>query len=510
MNSKRVASIDIGSNAMRLLIADRYQGRLRTIQSDRASVRLGAEVFGSGSLSEETISRAVESIRNFKQKIDAAGVETFRAIGTSAMREADNADVFIARAEQQAGVKIEVIDGDEEARLVYLAVSETIEFSKGIDVLVDIGGGSVEVTIVKSGVIIFSESVKVGTVRLMRLFGSGQLSPQNFQHLVSEYSASIKAKIKQRLGDQLVQRCIGTGGNLETFLNLKQRFFNKSGTELWPSEMQQILELLQGYSVEERISRLGLRADRADVVVPAAIVMLHVLQASQAPVLLVPGVGVKEGVAYELMSGAKEDDPHFVCGNLVEGALEIGRKYLFDEAHASCVAKLALSIFEQVQDLHKLSIEGRKLLELAALLHDIGHFVSSRGHHKHSFYLIESAAFPGLTKREKIMVACIARYHRKRFPNLEHAAYRELGEEERLLVCRLAAILRIADGLDGDRRQRVTNVRLSPPEGSSKADLLHLNLEIEGQGDLLLDKWAVKSKSDLFEHIYGCRINIVS
>lgn len=519
MNGQRVASIDIGSNAMRLFIAEEREGRLEALESDRASVRLGADVFDKGLLSEQTINSAVEAIKSFKNKIDAAGVNRFRAIGTSAMREAQNGQVFIDLAEKESGVKIEIIDGDEEARLVYLAVSETVTFSSGIDVLVDIGGGSVEITIVKAGAILFSESVKMGTVRLIRLFGSGEISAKEFEHLVHEYSKTIKTKIVEQLGDQKVERCIGTGGNLETFLQLREKFFNRKSTQLELTELEEILERLQELSVQDRIDKLGLRADRADVIVPAAIVMLHVLRASQATTLVVPGVGVKEGVAYELRQEIKENDPHFCSGNLHAGALVVGQRYHFDEAHAECVAKLALLIFDKTKSLHNLAEEGRKLLELAALLHDIGHYISSRGHHKHSFYLIQSASLPALTKSEKLIVACIARYHRKKFPQENHVGFSALNEDEKLMVTRLAAILRLADGLDREHSQLVQSVGVSinlEAEMNAFSDCSKLTgkaggvviLDIEGQGDLLLDCWSVKLKSDLFEHAFGLRVEI--
>lgn len=510
MEGRRVAAIDIGSNAMRLLIAEEVEGKLRTIENDRGAVRLGADVFNSGTLSDNTISRAVQVIKSFKSKIESFGVAKYRAVGTSAMREASNGLQLIEKIRGETGVEVEVIDGEEEARLVYVAISEAIIFTRGVEVLVDIGGGSVEVTIVQAGSILFSESFKMGSVRLIGLFDSGKVSARTFQRMVREYSRGIKSKLSEQIGERPVERCVGTGGNLDTLLELRQQFFKKRGNQIERSELEEILERLQDLSVTERIEKFGLRPDRADVIVPAAIVMLHIMKAAQAPVLLVPEVGVKEGLAYELFQDVRELDPHFFGNNLRDAAVALGRKYHFEEAHALCVSRLALQLFDQTTNLHNLDVEGRKLLEVAGLLHDIGHFISSQGHHKHSFYLIESASLPGLTKKEKLLIACVARYHRKKFPDENHPGYSELKKEERKVVSQLAALLRLADGLDREHRQLVqqVNVQVAKRNSQSEQNPNKLVLSLEGDGDLLLDRWSVKLKSDLFAYVFGMEVEI--
>lgn len=297
---KRIASIDLGSNAIRLLIAEECEGRLESIESDRASVRLGEEAFSHGKLSIETMDKVVQALSGFKVKMEQASVVSYRAIATSAMRDAVNSNILIHRATAEAGIQLEIINGEEEARLVHLAVSKSIVFSKNIDLLVDIGGGSVEITLVKSGKVVFAESFKMGTVRLMQLFGRMHTSEEDFGQAIVRHVQIVGDKIKQQLGAQVVERCIGTGGNLESFLKLRKLFFDKGGAQIELFELQEILTRLQSMSVQQRIEDLGLRVDRADVIVPAAIIMLQMLSAAGANKLIVPGVGVKEGVVYDL------------------------------------------------------------------------------------------------------------------------------------------------------------------------------------------------------------------
>ncbi len=501
---QKIAAIDIGSNAMRLIVASADQGKMQTILTERESVRLGAEVFKDGFLTEETLSRSVEALLRFKSIIEENQVSLCRAIGTSALREAKNSAEFAARIQKETGITVDIIDGDEEARLVYLAVSETIGFSADLDLLIDLGGGSAEVTLCRAGDIIFSESLQMGTVRLINLFKSDLANPRKFAKLVKSYSKALRGRVEEYVGDEDVARCVGTGGNLETFLALRDKLFGEKGSYILREELEEILERLLDLSVEERIKQLELRADRADVIVPAAIVILQVMRAASANRIEVPRVGVREGVVYQLALGNPENDPHFKRKHLIQAALLVGRKYKFREAHAKNVAKLAIDIFEQTTELHGLDEEGRKLLEIAALLHDIGHFVSSRAHHKHSHYLIESASFPALTRKEKLMIACIARYHRKKFPEQSHSAYASLNPLDQEVVLKLSAILRLADGLDRDHTQQVQGVEMEidKPAGIAR-------LKISGGSDLSLDTWSVNLKAALFAHVYKLKVEIV-
>jgi exopolyphosphatase/guanosine-5'-triphosphate,3'-diphosphate pyrophosphatase len=493
-----VAAIDIGSNAMRLLVAKNNSNKIETILTEREAVRLGADVFKDGYIAEATIEKSVAALSRFKVVLEEAGVDSLRAIGTSALRDAKNQADFVARIKDQVGIKIDVIDGEEEARLVYLAVSETIGFSKELDLLIDLGGGSLEATLCQAGDILFSESSQIGTVRLLKMFNADTNSPKTFARLVRAYSRSIGTTITQQLAGRNISRCIGTGGNLETFLNLREKFLSGKGKFILREDLEHILERLLELNLEQRIEQFELRADRADVIVPAAIVILEILKSANIDRIEVPSVGVREGVAYELFQANQEQNPHFERAHLTQAAIEIGKKYRFIEAHAKNVASLALSLFEQTRALHDYGEEEKKLLELAALLHDIGHFVSSRSHHKHSYYLIQSASFPGLTKKEKLIVGLVARYHRKKFPQYSHVGYSELSEVDQNRVQRLGAILRLADGLDRDHNQQVVDLQFLINSETKSAKLL-----LEGRGDLALDTWSSKIKADLFEHVFG-------
>jgi len=254
--------------------------------------------------------------------------------------------------------------------------------------------------------------------------------------------------------------------------------------------------------VEERKKRLGLRSDRADVILPALIVLQSLMRQTGISSLVIPHVGLKDGLLEDLRFQALGQRPDGLDSQQVLAAvLQLGRKYDFDEPHARKVADLSLQFFDGLQPLHQLGPSHRLLLESAGLLHDIGKFINFSGHHKHSHYIVEASPLVGLTLRERKVVAAITRYHRKSPPNLQHEFYRQLSVEDRLLVTRLSAILRMAEALDAEHGGLVDN--LSVRIGKSKVLLI-----LQGRGDLLLERWSAASKLDPFEKAFGVKFSI--
>lgn len=268
-------------------------------------------------------------------------------------------------------------------------------------------------------------------------------------------------------------------------------------------DLRRILARLAGMTVEERVRDLGLREDRADVILPAAVIFDRIAELGQAERIRIPRVGVKEGVLLDLVFDYAEHRAHESELDRVTraGAIAIGRRYRFDEVHARHVAELALSLFDQLADRHGLDETGRRRLETAALLHDIGQFVSYRRHHKHSWYLVTHSELPGLSQRDVRLVALVTRYHRRSEPKDYHEGYQELNNADKVEVQKLAAILRVADALDHEHRRRVRGVELRIKGGRG-------TLVLSPDQDTLLEQWALKKKSGLFERVYDLKLQI--
>ncbi len=498
-----VAAIDTGSNAIRFLAA-RFTapGRWTEIESERVPVRLGHQVFLRGRMAPEAMDAAVQAFVRFRERIDALGIRHVRAVATSAVREARNGAILTERILREAELRLEVITGKEEARLVHTAVGWRIDLSGGQWVLVDLGGGSVEVSLVDDAGMLWSESHTMGSVRLLEEVTEGTHDPGRLRTLLEEYVSVLRIPDPAQYWKP--QGILATGGNIEALARLAAAPSDENGVaHLAMADLEASIQLLTRLSYRERMDRLGLREDRADVILPAALVYQRVARVAGAQEILVPGVGVKEGIVLDLVNHLATPGPAEArdVSQLVQSAVSLGRRFMFDEAHARQVARLALLLFDRLEKLHGLGPRDRHLLHAAALLHDIGNFVAVKKHHKHSLYLISRSELPGLTLDENLLVANVARYHRKGHPQPHHAEYMRLSPSDRVRVDQLASLLRIADALDRQHLQRVHEVEVGVRG-------LELRMEIAGEGDLLLERWAVGQKKGLFEETYGLTVTV--
>ncbi len=479
-------------------------GQFHELAYERVPVRLGHQVFLRGRLAPEAMEAAVRAFVLFREKMDSLGIEHYRAVATSAVREAHNGSLLVDRIQRETGIELEVITGSEEARLVHLAVSSRIELKGGKWLLVDLGGGSVEVSLVDDAGMLWSESHTMGSVRLLEELAGEAEDPGRLQRLLTEYVSILRIPAPAQYWTP--QGCIATGGNIEALARLAAAQPDENGVSRLPlRDLEALIQLLMRLSFRERIDQLGLREDRADVILPAAMVYHRVAREAGVEEILVPHVGVKEGVVLELATDLTSQSSHDARweGQLIQSATSLGRRYMFDEAHGLHVAKLSMRLFDLLQELHGLGPRDRHLLLAAAILHDIGTFVSFKKHHKHSLYLIYRSELPGLSPTENIVVANVARYHRKSPPRPHHQEYMRLPPEERVRVDRLAALLRLADSLDRQHLQLVHDVAVS-------VNGVAVTLTLEGEGDLLLERWALSKKKDLFEDTFGLSVRIDS
>jgi exopolyphosphatase/guanosine-5'-triphosphate,3'-diphosphate pyrophosphatase len=499
----RVGGIDVGSNAIRFLAAEfSAPGKYRVLAESREPVRLGHEVFLSGKLARGAMEAAVEAIAGFRAQLEALGIAHYRAVATSATRESRNGEEFVSRVRRETGIELEVITGSEEARLVYEAVKAQVPFGRKKWLLVDLGGGSVEVSLVDSTAILWSESHTMGSVRLLEELAGSSEEPGRFQRLLEEYAATLRIPVIARQWNPA--GLIATGGNIEALARLMGADTGRGRVATLPvADLRRVIAVLSRLSYKQRVEQLGLREDRADVILPAAMVYERVATLAEAEAVLVPAVGLKDGLLVDLVDDLASHEAHEVRKEkqALAGAVALGKRYLFEEGHATHVAHLAGSLFDQLQKLHKLDAADRRMLLAAAVLHDVGIFIGHKKHHKHSLYIISQSEIPEFTPREIAIVANVARYHRKGVPAVHHEAFTGLDSEDRDRVLKLASILRIADALDREHLQAVRAVRATVGKN-------RLMLELDSTGDLLLERWALRRKGGLFADTFGLEVEV--
>jgi len=497
------AAIDIGSNAMRLHIAgpDTESG-IKTIHYHREPVRLGHDAFTRGRISKETMEKALQAFETFRSMIDLYPVQTIRATGTSALRDSINSRELIQLIKDKTDIEIEVISGEEEARLIHLSVHHRVaDMNKMNTLLIDIGGGSIEITLAKYGDIVALESFRMGAVRLLELFrDTSEDSDQ--PKIMNEYIASMQQKVREEMAGMRIDLCIGTGGNIEALGELGVSLLgNASNNRLSYKDIRKLVKHLQSMSYEDRIDRLGLRPDRADVIIPAAIALKSIVKLARPAALLIPSVGLADGVLLDLLQG-QNTDGKALAHQAIAWARSMARKYHADVSHARHVRILARKLFSQLADIHQLDDRDLLLLQVSAIVHEIGITVRPNKHHRHAFYLINASPMVGLSSSEKKLVAIVVRYHRKRTPDADNEPFSELTEAQQKRAFRLNVLLRMAIALDKERRGNVRAIHINHSGKISR-------LQIEGKGDLLLERWTVQKETPWFKEVFGRKLEIV-
>lgn len=501
----RVGIVDMGSNAIRFLVAEAAGTTVSILENHRLPARLGRDVFHTGQIPDPTLADTVDAFRRFRATCDRLSVQHIRAIATSAMRDARNRDLLIDRVREACGIEIEVISGTQEAYLLKLGVEAKVDLRSGRSLLVDVGGGSVEIVIVENGQVTNADSYRLGALRMLEALRDSESSNESFVELLHKHMRSLERRIVDRFETRQFDRYIAVGGNVDSLTDLIHARLGarqKDGVDCCSlQELGQEVADLATMTVEQRMERRALKPDRADTILPAGVVYVRLGQLAGVDRVLVPRIGIKEGLLQEVFRGHFES---FAAEDHVEVVLSacraMGRRFHYESDHAEAVLLLARQLFDQTIGLHGLGGRARVLLEAGALLHDVGVGVNNDGHHKHSQYLIAASELVGLTDEERHLVALLARYHRKAPPSRDHAEFLALRRRDRALLERLAAILRLADALDRQHAGVVQGVTAEVHE-----TWLDLRPTVSGDARtrLTLEAKAIEEKGALFAQLFG-------
>ena len=497
-----IAAIDVGSNAIRMAVGrvNVTQDQVDVIEIIRIPVRLGQDVFSKGHMDEPCMQAAVDAFMRFHKIANEYEVTKIRAVATSAMREADNSHLLIERVHRRTGIQVEIISGDEEACLVQIAVGKVINLAGKKAVLIDIGGGSIEVAVSKGNKLLTAESYDMGTVRLLQ--NLDDRSSGDFRVLLNEYTQSIRRHIKRELGKLKLDLCVGTGGNIEELGNLRQKVFKRASNDrITVNELELLDETISKMTVDQRIKKLNLQPDRADVIVPAVMVLRMIVREARVKEIQIPRVGLKDGVLWDMAASIPASSlPRHQQARL--SATRLGHKYHFDGEHGVRVAKTAQSIFDQTLSLHGFEEEERLLLEIASLLHDIGYFIGMPNHEQHGYYIIKNSPLIGLDQRQHTVIAHIVRNHRRTTPASADDTFKSLIQKDRLIVNKLCALLRLADAIEVSHTTRIHDVELKKAKRCWR-------LQMHGHGNLLLERWALEKRKSFFEDVFETQLEVL-
>jgi exopolyphosphatase / guanosine-5'-triphosphate,3'-diphosphate pyrophosphatase len=505
---RKLASIDIGTNSVKLLVASVDEdGSLEVVARDKEMIRLGHETLAMGRLSPEAIAAGVTAIDRFARVARGQGAETVLAVATCAVREATNASRFVEEARERCGVSVEVLSGEEEARLITLALRSEFPASYDPIFVIDIGGGSTELVVSRGEEILFAESLELGTVRLSEAFvKSDPISDEEYTELKEfiRERAGRAARRARRLG---FQTCVGSSGTVQSLSLVQEasvqggpvpfsghRFLSRKDLKKWNRVFRET-------SSKEKLKIAGLDPRRRDIILVGGMLVWRLLKESGAEGIVTGDRGLREGAILDFLAregvtsvpGARDVRARSVDRLMRRGNVEM--------LHAARVAELSLDIFDQTHALHQLTEKERELLRYAAVLHDIGCYVGFSKHQRHSYYLIAHGDLMGFSAEEVETLASIARYHRGKGPRPRHDNWKRLGPWQRQVVLKLASILRIADGLDRSHRQIVERVEC-------KVRARKVSLTVSASSDCEPEIAAARRKGELFEETFGRRLNV--
>lgn len=498
---KRLAIIDLGSNTARLVLLGYEPARgYELLDELRQVVRLseGMAEAERGIIRADAFERGLQALATFRAFCDAFQIDELRATATSAVRDASNGEAFLAAVRERVGLDLTILSGEEEARYGALAVVNSTVLTDGF--VLDIGGGSAQLSQIEGRRVVSGQSWPLGAVRMTERFFSDPPKKKEVKALVKHVAEAL-AEAPEAFGSGAP--LYGLGGTIRNLAKMQLVRVNHPldvlhGFVLSEDALAELTKALLERSSAERRALPGLNADRADIIAAGALVALEVLRHSQAGHLTISGQGLREGLFYPYLV---PEPPHLVDDVRAFSVRNLERRYYDHPAHNGHVAHLALSLFDQLAGLHGYGDAERELLAAAARLHDIGMAINYFDHHKHGFYLVMSGALPGFTHREQALIALLVRYHRKGTPAAQ-GLEAVLAEGDTVRVARLAALLRLAEYLERSKAQRVREVRCHVGEA-------YVQVELVGEATEALRREA-EARKGLFEEAYGVTLELMS
>ncbi len=506
MKTQKLAAIDIGSNSLKLAIVEAAASNSFTIiLQDRERVRLGHETLRNKFLSPEAVNLSADAIAKFRSIAESREVDSIIAVATASVREAQNAVEFVNEIERRTGVHIDVLSSIEEARIIGLAVAQFFNAENTSLINIDIGGGSTELSLMKNGEPDKLFSMKLGAVGLTEKFiFSNPPKEKELRNLKAEIVFALKHPL-QKMKGATWEFATGTSGtilNLAALLNFQTAGNSSGKMEIPLKRLAALNKMMAKITLEARTKLPVISPQRAEVIVAGGQILEGVMRALEIQTLQPCAYALREGVIIDhLRQIEAESMPPVpdVEDKRLRDVFAIGRRYGYEETHALKVADLSEKIFDALAPIYNLKRHGRTLLSAAALLHDVGYHISHESHHKHSLYLIKHSEMTGFTEAEKLIIANIARYHRRALPKEKHLDFMQFNERDRKIIARLGGILRIADALDRGYENHVEDIKF-------RRDKDNLYLKLVSREDYTIELQAIEQKKDLFEVAFNCNL----
>jgi exopolyphosphatase / guanosine-5'-triphosphate,3'-diphosphate pyrophosphatase len=502
----RMAAIDIGTNSIRLMVGEPLRsGNYRILDEEKESTRLGASLGKTGRLDPLAVEKSLAVLRRMKQIAEGFQVTQLRTIATCAVREASNGADFRRRALEELGIEIEVISAKQEALLAFFSVQRAFDLADKHVAIADIGGGSTEIVLAYGNLVEAIYTTQLGAVRLSELYGNGPgMAGEDFQKLIEHIDRHLRKHTKNPVFVPHI--LFGSGGTFTSLASMVmtgkgQGNLPVRGYQITRAEVRHLLERLRKMPLRDRSAVAGLSPDRVDIIVAGLAIVDRVMDRLAVNILQIHNRGVRDGL---LLTMIDQSLGHGSSANLHDREAAIERLAVSaggELEHGRHVAHMAGLIFSQMTDVFKLDPADRLLLETAARLQDVGYLIDYDKHHKHSYHLILNSRLAGFQPHELELIANVARYHRGANPRTKHKNFRQLPQKDRRKVRQLAAILRVAGGLDRSNSQQVEGLSVRHHGGTTE-------IRVQARQYPDLDIWGARRRAELFEKVFSTQLKI--
>lgn len=502
---RTVAVVDIGSTSVRMAIAEVGRGTFRILEEVSQMVSLGKDVFSTQNINRKTIEECVVVLKSCRRLMKEYGItspQQIRVVGTSAVREANNQVAFLDRVFIATGLEIEALDEAEVIRITYMGVQSILqsnpELAAAKNLVVEIGSGSTEAMLVRGGNVLFSNTYRLGSLRLLDQVDRLNTSLAKQRIIIESQVQRRVQQIAEHVDIDPTLQLVALGGDIRLAAdNLECVSLGDQLRSLALKDLTDFARSVNSLKEEDLVSRFGISYWDAETLWPALIAYIHLARELQLDTIHVAPTNLRDGLLSDI---AQQDSwTQEFRNQIVRSAINLGRKMAFDETHARHVANLSRKLFADLQEEHQLDQRMELILYLAALLHEVGLFISPRSHHKHAMYIVRNSELFGLSERDLLIVSLVVRYHRRSSPRPEHEGYSTLDRRQRVYVSKLAAILRLAIALDESRSQRIGNIRCN-------RDHNRWLITAFGVEEVSLEQLTIRQSSGLFEEVFGMSV----
>ena len=489
-----VAAIDVGSNSIRMVIAQiKGDGSVEILEELNKPTDIGRDTFSTGKIEVETIYEVSDILKGYSNLMNDYKIKTYHAVSTSGIREAQNRQFVLEQIRIRTGISVDIISSAEERFYSYKVLPDRLPHIKKIYeegcLIIDIGSGGVEISVYQNGKLKFTHNVKVGSLRLREMLSDLEKLTLDFPSILEEFIDSKIYMLKPIIKKLELKNFIVLGGEIKF---LAKDFIEKN-------EFKQIYTLIKGMTSEKIKLKYRIPAERAELLLPSVIICNSFLNMTKANTINIPIVSLRHGILADIVDERFDTVRKMDFLNDIESVVwDIGRKYKVDEKHSAYVEDLALFIFDSTIRVHRMEKNDRLYLRVAAILHDIGKYININNDDIHAYNIIKSENIMGFSKREMNLIANIVRYHSEENPNNEHGNYGELYYKDKIKIAKLCAILKLAEGLDISHKQKIVKFEIT----ISGKEIL---FKYKASQDTLLEEWSFSKGISFFEEVMGYR-----